>query len=306
MTISTHTAEFNQMVTEKRNVKTMDLDVLDTLNLVKKIQSEDLEVAQIVQQVIPDIAKAVDLAAERLEKGGRLIYFGAGTSGRLGVLDATECPPTFGVSPDLVQAYMAGGRDAVFQAFENAEDSKEMGMKDAAAAHITERDLVVGITASGRTPYVIGALHKAHECGATTIAVLNNHGAEIEAIADVTITAIVGPEALTGSTRMKAGTAQKMILNLISTCAMVRMGKVYENLMVDLKPTNQKLRERAVSIITTISGAPRHIAEGALVASHDSAKTAIVMVKRKLGRAQAEDLLTKSGGSLRKALEAQL
>lgn len=306
MTISTHTKEFNQLVTEERNTGTMDLDVLDTVELVRKIQSEDLEVAQIVQKIVPDIARAVDVVAGRLEKGGRLLYFGAGTSGRLGVLDATECPPTFGVGPDLVQAFIAGGKEAMFQAFENAEDSRELGTRDAISANITSKDIVVGITASGRTPYVTGALQKARELGATTIAIVNNRTPELEAISDVVIAAIVGPEALTGSTRMKAGTAQKMILNLLSTCAMVRMGKVYENLMVDLKPTNQKLRERAVSIITTISGAPRHIAEGALVASHDSAKTAILMVKRKLGRTQAEELLTKCGGSLRKALEINL
>jgi N-acetylmuramic acid 6-phosphate etherase len=301
---SSYTVEFNKLVTEERNPRTMDLDVLPTEELVRKVQHEDLEVAKAVQQVVPDIARAVDLIAQKLKNGGRLIYFGAGTSGRLGFLDATECPPTFGVAADLVQAHIAGGREAVFKAFENAEDSRDTGIADADRS-ITAKDVAVGITASGRTPYVIGALQKAREKGATTISIINSDGQEISQLSDVCIKAVVGPEALTGSTRMKAGTAQKMILNLLSTCTMIRMGKVYENLMVDLKPTNEKLRERAVSIISTISGAPRHIAEGALVASHDSAKTAILMIKRKLGRAQAAALLEKCDGSLRDALEAK-
>lgn len=301
-----YTAEFNRMVTEERNPRTMDLDTLDTLELVGRIQSEDLEVAQVVKKCVPDIARAVDIIYERLCQGGRLIYFGAGTSGRLGVLDATECSPTFGVPSDLIQACIAGGREAMFQSFENAEDDKGAGTIDAAKAQVGEKDVLVGITASGRTPYVLGAALAAKEKGAAVIAIVNNIGTELERIADVTICPIVGPEALSGSTRMKAGTAQKMVLNLLSTSTMVRMGKVYENLMVDLKPTNEKLRERAVSIISTITAVPRHVAEGALVASHDNAKTAILMVKRKVGRAQAEALIAKCHGSLRKALETTL
>ncbi|MBX9878397.1 MAG: N-acetylmuramic acid 6-phosphate etherase [Candidatus Obscuribacterales bacterium] len=302
---SSYTFEFNKMLTEERNPKTMDLDVLDTLDLVSRIQSEDLLVAQAVNKVIPDIARAVDLIVDGLRAGGRLIYFGAGTSGRLGVLDASECPPTFGIDPNIVTAYIAGGKEAMFQAFENAEDSKTSGIADATAANITDKDVVVGITASGRTPYVQGACDKARELGAKVIAVVNNPNSELESIADVAIVAPVGPEALTGSTRMKAGTAQKMILNLISTCSMVRLGKVYENLMVDLKPTNEKLRERALMIISSLADVPRHIAEGALVASHYNAKTAILMVKRKLGRQQAETLINKSAGFLRQALDEQ-
>jgi N-acetylmuramic acid 6-phosphate etherase len=301
---SSYTVEFNKLVTEERNPRTMDLDVLATEELVRKVQQEDLEVTKAVERVVPEIARAVDLIAEKLKAGGRLIYFGAGTSGRLGFLDATECPPTFGVANDLVQAHIAGGREAVFKAYENAEDSRDFGIRDAEGS-ITEKDVAVGITASGRTPYVIGALQRAKEKGATTVSIINSDGQEISKLSDVCIKAVVGPEALTGSTRMKAGSAQKMILNLLSTCTMVRLGKVYENLMVDLKPTNEKLRERAVSIISTISGAPRHIAEGALVASHDSAKTAILMIKRKMGRAQAAALLEKCDGSLRKALDEQ-
>ena len=298
------TTEFNRLVTEERNPSTMDLDLLETNDLVERIQAQDLEAANGVRSVIPQIAKAVDLIAEKLKSGGRMIYFGAGTSGRLGVLDATECSPTFGVDAEFIQAKIAGGKEAMFRSFEDAEDSKELGAADATTTNLTDKDVVVGITASGRTPYVLGALTVAKEKGAATIAIVNNHDTPLASVTDVVIYAVVGPEALTGSTRMKAGTAQKMVLNLLSTCTMVKLGKVYENLMVDLRPTNEKLRERAVSIISIIGDVPRHLAEGALVASHDRCKTAILMIKRKLGRAQAEELITKSGGSLRKALIA--
>ena len=299
------TKEFNRLITEERNSRTQDLDLLDTQELVRKIQAEDTSVAAAVEKVVPQIAQAVELIADHLRSGGRMVYFGAGTSGRLGVLDATECSPTFGVDFEQVQAFIAGGKDAMFRSFENAEDSMEMGMKDAQAAGLGSLDVAVGITASGQTPYVVGALRKAKECGAATIGVINN-AEGLTGICDITICAITGPEALTGSTRMKAGTAQKMILNLLSTCTMVRLGKVYENLMVDLRPTNEKLRERAVSIVSILGEVPRHLAEGALVASQNRAKTAILMAKRKVGRAQAEELLTKCGGSLRKALLASI
>ena len=298
------TKEFNKLVTEERNERTMDLDTLDTVELVERVQAEDFEVAKAVQQVIPEIAKAIDIITDRLRQGGKLIYFGAGTSGRLGVLDAAECVPTFGIEKAVVQAYIAGGRDAMFQSFEDAEDQKELGIQDALHAKLTEKDVVVGVSSSGRTPYVIGALAQAKELGAAVISVVNNPDSTLSSDSDVTIAALVGPEALTGSTRMKSGSAQKMILNLISTCTMVRLGKVYENLMIDLKPTNYKLRERAVSIISILGSVPRQLAEGALVASHDKCKTAILMMKRKMGRAQAEELITKCGGSLRKALVA--
>jgi N-acetylmuramic acid 6-phosphate etherase len=304
--VSTTTESFKRMLTEERNANTFDLDILSTEDLVKRIQGEDLEVAKAVAACNADIAKAVDIATEKLSKGGRMVYFGAGTSGRLGVLDATECPPTFGVDGDTIQACIAGGREAMFQAFENSEDSQDLGRQDAETAELTAKDVAVGITASGRTPYVIGALKKARECGAATVGIVNNPQSELQSMCDVTITALVGPEALTGSTRMKAGTAQKMILNLLSTSAMVRLGKVYENLMVDLKPTNEKLRERAASIICTVCDVERHVAEGALVASGNKVKTAILMVKRKVGRAQAETLLTKCHNKLRAALEAEV
>ena len=297
-----YTKEFTKHLTEERNEKTMDLDLLNTVELVERIQAEDLTVAEKVKENIPEIAQAVDVITEKLRVGGRLIYFGAGTSGRIGVLDAAECPPTFGVTADQVQAYIAGGKEAMFHAFESAEDLKELGAKDAVAAGITANDAVVGVTASARTPYVFGALEKAREVGAATIVVLNTYNEELASKSDIAITCLVGPEALSGCTRMKSGTAQKMILNLLSTCSMVRLGKVYENLMVDLQPTNDKLRERAVSIIALLGEVPRHLAEGALVSSHDRAKTAILMVKRKIGRVQAEELLDRCCGSLRKAL----
>lgn len=294
--------EFTKMVTEERNNRTMDLDLLDTQELVARVQKEDFDVAEAVQKVVPEIGKAVDLIVDRISKGGRLIYFGAGTSGRLGVLDATECHPTFGVDRELVQACIAGGKEAMFVSFENAEDSKALGVEDAQKIKVSGKDALIGITASGRTPYVIAACELAKAEGAATIALVNNFESPLAGICDVVIAPVVGPEALTGSTRMKAGTAQKMVLNLISTCTMVRLGKVYENLMVDLKPTNEKLRERAVSIIALLCDVGRPIAEGALVASHDQAKTAILMLKRKMGRVQAEELISKSSGSLRKAL----
>lgn len=298
--------EFTKMVTEERNSRTNDLDILDTKDLVNRVQKEDFEVAQAVEKVNPEIAVAVDLIVDKIKAGGRLIYFGAGTSGRLGVLDATECHPTFGVDRQMVQACIAGGKEAMFVSFENAEDSRELGEQDAINIKITAKDAVVGITASGRTPYVIAALEMAKKEGAATIGIVNNFESPLNKVCDVVIAPVVGPEALTGSTRMKAGTAQKMVLNLLSTCTMVRLGKVYENLMVDLKPTNEKLRERAVSIIALICDVQRPIAEGALVASNGQAKTAILMLKRKIGRVQAEELILKSGSSLRKSLVAEV
>ena len=301
-TKTTVNTAFKSLITEERNEHTMNLDTLSTEELVRTVQNEDIEVAKAVAAVVPDIAKAVDLAANGLAQGGRLIYFGAGTSGRLGVLDATECSPTFGVDTTMVQAFIAGGREAMFQAFENAEDSEELAAKDVADANITDKDVIVGISASGRTPYVLAAMQKSKERGAKIVAVVNNPQSLMAAMADVSIAALVGPEAITGSTRMKAGTAQKMILNLLSTTTMVKLGKVFENLMVDLRPTNEKLRERAVSIICTVCDVPRPIAEGALVASNNRVKTAILMVRRKIGRAQAEELLVKCKHSLRNAL----
>jgi N-acetylmuramic acid 6-phosphate etherase len=297
---------FKSLITEERNSRTMHLDSLDTEDLVRTVQSEDFEVAKAVAAVVPEIAKAVDIAAECLAAGGHLVYFGCGTSGRLGVIDATECTPTFGVDPLMVQAWMAGGKEAMFKTFENAEDNLDFAAKDVEDANITAKDVVVGVSSSGRTPYVVCALKIAKERGAKIIAVVNNPVSALQEFADVTIAPLVGPEAITGSTRMKGGTAQKMILNLISTTTMVKLGKVYENLMVDLKPTNAKLRERALSIICTVCDVQRPIAEGAMVASSNRVKTAILMIKRKMSRVQAEDMLSRCKNSLRKALNEQL
>ncbi len=293
--------QFETLITEERNPRTKDLDVLDTVELVTRIQAEDFAVAEAVQKCIPQIAAAVDLISDRLAEGGRLIYFGAGTSGRLGVLDASECPPTFGISNELIKAYIAGGKEAIFQAIEGAEDRPELGEQDVLTAKVSAKDIVCGIAASGRTPYVIGALRKAKEIDAATIGITNNSDG-LSNLCDVLIAVVTGPEALTGSTRMKAGTAQKMVLNLLTTSTMVKLGKVYENLMVDFTPTNHKLKERAITMISLLCSVPRHIAEGAFVASQHKVKTAILMTKKKIGRVQAEELLTRSKDSLRKAL----
>jgi N-acetylmuramic acid 6-phosphate etherase len=298
--------ELESLITEERNSLTKDLDLLNTLDLVTKIQAEDAQVALAVQKAIPAIAKAVDLIVGGLRKEGRLIYFGAGTSGRLGILDASECPPTFGVDLGLVSGYIAGGKTAVFQTVEGAEDHEELGEKDVIAAKIKANDIVCGITASGRTPYVIGALRKAKERGAYTVGVINNKVEKaniLSSLCDVTIVLITGPEALTGSTRMKAGSAQKMVLNLLTTCSMVRLGKVYENLMVDLTPTNYKLKQRASAIIALVCSVPRSIAEEALIAANNNAKTAILMTKKDISLSQAQRLLTKNKDSLRLALQ---
>ncbi len=298
--------QFEYLITEERNPRTKDLDLLNTVDLVSRIQAEDFHIAEAVKQAIPQIAAATDLIVDRLRKGGRLIYFGAGTSGRLGILDASECPPTFGVSYDLVTACMAGGRTAVFEAAEGAEDRIELGENDVLTAKICANDIACGITASGRTPYVIAALRKAKELGACTIAVINNtasNARELAALCDVTIAVVTGPEALTGSTRMKAGTAQKMVLNLLTTSSMVKLGKVYENLMVDVLPTNEKLIERAISIIATVCLVSYDTAKDALQASANRSKTAILMLKKRIGHLQAEELLVQCGGSLRKALD---
>ncbi len=296
------TVDFKSLVTEERNPNTLNLDKLSTLDLVTTIQQEDFKVAQAVNAALPQISQAVDMASEKLKHGGRMFYFGAGTSGRIGLLDAAECPPTFGVEDSMVQAFLAGGKEAMFKAVEAAEDNYELGAQDANQAKITNNDIVIGIASSGRTPYVVGALKQAKEIGASTVAIVNNENSDLAKICDITILANVGPEALTGSTRMKSASAQKMILNLLSTCTMVKLGKVYENLMIDLKPTNLKLRERAITIISMLANVSRHDAEGALVASRNCVKTAIVMLIKKLNHKQATQLLQECDGVLRKAL----
>lgn len=263
--------------TEKRNINTMNLDELSTVEIIEKINQEDKKIADCVEPAIPKIGEAVDFAVESIKRGGRLIYIGAGTSGRLGILDASECPPTYGVPFDMVTGIMAGGDKAMRKAIEGAEDSKELAVNDLKKLEFSKKDTLVGLAASGRTPYVIGGLEYAKSLGAKTVAVSCVKGAKISKICDVPIEVVVGAEVVTGSTRMKAGTAQKMVLNMISTTTMVKIGKVYQNLMVDVAATNEKLRVRALNIVSEATGTDKEIAEKLLEDSGYDVKAAIVM-----------------------------
>ncbi|MGX9707757.1 N-acetylmuramic acid 6-phosphate etherase [Laceyella tengchongensis] len=290
------------LTTEARNEKSMRLDSADTLEILRIINEEDQKVALAVQKVLPDVQVAVEYAVQSLSLGGRLIYVGAGTSGRLGVLDAVECPPTFSTSSETVLGLMAGGEKAFVQAVEGAEDNEEWGERDLREIGLTDRDTVVGIAASGRTPYVIGALKYARRIGARTVALSCNERARISQEADQAIEVVVGPEVLAGSTRMKAGTAQKMVLNMISTATMVKLGKVYENLMVDVNISNRKLKERAIEIIRTVTGVSRERAEESLEQARHEVKTAIVMIKAETTYERAVRLLERANGNVRRAL----
>ena len=267
----------DRLDTEKRNINTMNLDELSTVEIIEKINQEDKKVADCVEPVIPEIGKAVDFAVKSIKRGGRLIYIGAGTSGRLGILDASECPPTYGVPFDMVIGIMAGGDKAMRKAVEGAEDSKELAVNDLKELKLDERDTLVGLAASGRTPYVIGGLEYARSLGSKTVAVSCVQGAGISDYADAKIEVVVGAEAITGSTRMKAGTAQKMVLNMISTTTMVKIGKVYQNLMVDVATTNEKLRVRALNIISEATGIDKDTSKKLLEESGYDVKVAIVM-----------------------------
>jgi N-acetylmuramic acid 6-phosphate etherase len=289
--------------TETRNPRTTDLDRLGTLALVEALHAENATVAAAVATTLPQVARVVDILAERLGHGGRLFYVGAGTSGRLGVLDASECPPTFGVERERVQGIIAGSEAALTTSIEGAEDDPATGARDLEARGITAQDVVVGIAASGRTPYVLGALDAAHRLGAVTVAVVNVSGAELAQHADMTLAAVTGPEALTGSTRLKAGTAQKMILNLLTTATMVRLGKVYGNLMVDVRASNSKLRDRAARIVVAATEADRAAAEAALHQADWHAKTAIVMLRCHVSAAEATRRLAAAHGWVRAAIE---
>jgi N-acetylmuramic acid 6-phosphate etherase len=283
-----------ELTTEGRNQNTLALDTLSTLDILKLINNEDQTVAQAVAQAIPNIARAVEMIVAAFQNGGRLIYVGAGTSGRLGVLDASEAPPTFGVDPELIQA--------IFKAAENCEDNRDRGGTDLENLNISSCDVVVGIAASGRTPYVIGALQTAGRHGAKTIALVCNRDAEMSKFADLCIKVVVGPEVLTGSTRMKAGTAQKMVLNMLSTAAMVKIGKVYQNLMVDMHPSNFKLVERAIKIIATVTKGDLETARQLLQDSGYNIKTAIVMAEGNLSQDAAVALLDSCQGWVREAI----
>lgn len=291
------------LTTEARNPATHDIDNLSAVEIVKLMNSEDEKVAAAVGAVADDIASAVELIVERLSAGGRLVYAGAGTSGRLGVLDAVECPPTFNTPPELVVGVMAGGPDALLRAVEGVEDSARAGRADMQQIDLGNRDVVVGIAASGRTPYVIGALDYARETGAGTIAFSCNPEPRIQAHADLSIIPLVGPEVLSGSTRLKAGTATKMVLNMLTTAAMVRLGKTYSNLMVDLRATNLKLTERARRIVQILANCSSAEADELLQRSDGEVKTAIVADKLGISAAQARGRLDAVQGHLRLALE---
>jgi N-acetylmuramic acid 6-phosphate etherase len=289
--------------TEGRNLNTMEMDNLSVEELAQVLHNENFLVAEAVQQALPQIAKAIEIITDRLQQGGRLFYIGAGTSGRIGVLDASECPPTFGVEPELIQGIIAGGDTALRNSIEGAEDDPEQGAKDLRERNLSSRDVVVGIAASGRTPYVIGALKAARDCGSPAIAVVNVSPSEMERSADLTIAAVTGPEALTGSTRLKAGTAQKLVLNLISTGVMVRLGKTYGNLMVDVRASNEKLKDRAIRIVIAATGAERSQAAQALEGTGWHAKSAIVQLKLGVSPQEAASRLGKAQGYVRRAVE---
>lgn len=294
--------DLSKMVTEKRNSNTKDIDKVSTLEMVKKINCEDKLVACAVEKELPQIAEAIDKIADAMNNGGRLIYCGAGTSGRLGILDASECPPTYGVSSELVQGIIAGGIEAIFKAKEGAEDSKELCVEDLNNMNFTNKDVLVGIAASGRTPYVIGGLEYANSIGAVTVGVTCNTQSEIASVAKIAISPVVGPEVITGSTRMKAGTAQKMVLNMLSTGAMVRTGKVYGNLMVDVKATNEKLVERAKHIVMEATEVDREKAEAVLEETNYDVKLSILMIMANLSKEEGKELLEKNNGYIAKAL----
>lgn len=295
-------AEFEKLLTEHRNPSTVKIDRVSIPEALKMINREDKKVAKAVELEIPKIAKAVETVVKAFKKGGRLIYVGAGTSGRIGVIDAAECPPTFGTSPRMVQALIAGGRRAMFRAVEGAEDDMKAGVKDVKRLRVSERDVVIGLSASGRAPYVAGALKEARRRGAGTIVVATVPNPRIGQYADIVITPIVGPEAIAGSTRMKAGTAEKMVLNMISTVSMVRIGKVYTNLMIDIKPLSVKLRSRARRLLRFFSGVSSEEAEEIYRRSKYDLKVALVMALARVGAREARRALKESQGLVWKAI----
>lgn len=295
--------ELQKIATEQRNPNTMHIDTLPTLDMVKLINQEDHRVAEAVAEVTDKIAQAIDVIADRLSKGGRLIYCGAGTSGRLGILDAVECPPTYSTEPEMVQALMAGGYPAIFKAVEGAEDSKELGVQDMKGINFGAGDVLVGIAASGRTPYVLGCMEYAKELGAPTVSVTCCPGSVLDQFADIGIAPAPGPEVVTGSTRMKSGTAQKMVLNMLSTGTMIKLGKVYGNLMVDVKPSNEKLIRRCVTIVCAATECDEATATAALESCEYRPKTAIVMVLCGVGADEAKAMLAKADGRIAKVLE---
>ena len=297
--------QLNNLKTEQRNPNTQDIDLDDALNIAKKINNEDQKVAEAVSEKLPQIAQAIDWVAQALSLGGRLLFFGAGTSGRLGVLDAAECPPTFGTKPEQVQGFIAGGEAAMFVAQEKAEDQDDIGIADLNMVFPTQADVVCGLAASGRTPYVHGALRRGMELGCKTIFITTVPKQQLTISPDLVIDVPVGPEVIMGSTRMKSATAQKMVLNMITTGAMIRQGKVYENVMVDLMLTNAKLVERAKRIIMNFSSLDYKAASKVLEQANGHVKTALVMALGGKSKEQAELLLETHQGFIRKALKSQ-
>jgi N-acetylmuramic acid 6-phosphate etherase len=296
--------QLEKLLTEQRNPDTREIDLADSLQIVSLINREDKKVADCVESRLEVIAAAVDAIVEQLKAGGRVLYFGAGTSGRLGVLDASECPPTFGTDPELFQGFIAGGREAMFVAQEGAEDSEQQGADELGKKNVTPNDVVVGLAASGRTPYVHGAVKAASGIGCKTIFITTVSKEQVDLNADFMIDVPVGPEVIMGSTRMKSATAQKMILNMLSTGAMIRLGKVYQNVMVDLQLTNKKLEERARRIVMMLTGLTYEEASGYLNKADYHVKTALLMALGSLSRERAEDELERHGGFIRKALIA--
>ena len=291
------------LITEQRNPNSMHVDSLSALEIVQLMNEEDKQVPLAIEKCLPQIAQAVECIVAAFQQGGRLVYIGAGTSGRLGVLDASECPPTFGVSPEMVKGIIAGGERALRHPIEGAEDSKSQAVVDLQTIQFSSKDVLVGIAASGRTPYVIGALEYAKSLGSVTISIASNPNSAMANIVDIAIDTVVGPEVLTGSSRLKSGTAQKLVLNMLTTASMILMGKCYQNLMVDVQASNEKLKSRAIRIVMQATDCDKALAEETLKQADQNAKLAIMMILSGLDRAQAEALLEKHQGKLQLALK---
>ena len=291
------------LITEQRNPNSMHVDSLSALEIVQLMNEEDKQVPLAIEKCLPQIAQAVERIVAAFQQGGRLVYIGAGTSGRLGVLDASECPPTFGVSPEMVKGIIAGGERALRHPIEGAEDSKTQAVVDLQTIQFSSKDVLVGIAASGRTPYVIGALEYAKSLGSVTVSIASNPNSAMANIVDIAIDTVVGPEVLTGSSRLKSGTAQKLVLNMLTTASMILMGKCYQNLMVDVQASNEKLKARAIRIVMQATDCDKILAEETLKQADQNAKLAIMMILSGLDRAQAEALLEKHQGKLQLALK---
>ena len=291
------------LITEQRNPNSMHVDSLSALEIVQLMNEEDKQVPLAIEKCLPQIAQAVECIVAAFQQGGRLVYIGAGTSGRLGVLDASECPPTFGVSPEMVKGIIAGGERALRHPIEGAEDSKAQAVIDLQTIQFSSKDVLVGIAASGRTPYVIGALEYAKSLGSVTVSIASNPNSAMANIVDIAIDTVVGPEVLTGSSRLKSGTAQKLVLNMLTTASMILMGKCYQNLMVDVQASNEKLKARAIRIVMQATDCDKALAEETLKQADQNAKLAIMMILSGLDRVQAEALLEKHQGKLQLALK---